>query len=68
MSLERLRQRIDAIDEQIVELLEQRAQTATEIAERKREASLAMHDPEREQRVLDHVAQVRSRIDNTGQN
>ena len=52
MNLDDLRKRIDAIDSQIVDLLERRARVAAEIAEVKRELGRPMHDPEREQRVF----------------
>ena len=58
MSLEDLRQKIDELDEQIVKLLDRRAHAAADVAAFKREASRAMHDPEREQRVLEHAERV----------
>jgi chorismate mutase/prephenate dehydratase len=55
MSLDDLRRRIDGIDEQILQLLEQRARVAKDVAQMKRGASLGMHDPEREQRLLERL-------------
>jgi len=53
-----LRARIDALDEQILELLERRAQTVEEVAEAKRQAGLStFYDPERERLVLERVTQ-----------
>lgn len=47
-----VRQRIDAIDDQLLLLLEQRAAEARTVAQLKRERSLPMHDPERESQLL----------------
>lgn len=53
MSLPEHRKRIDAIDDRILELLNDRARIAQEIGEMKREAGATLlHDPEREDRVL----------------
>jgi chorismate mutase/prephenate dehydratase len=53
-----LRTQIDAVDEQILALLERRAATVEQVAEVKREAGLAsFYDPERERAVLDRVSQ-----------
>lgn len=53
-----LRARIDSIDEQILALLERRAQTVEEVADAKRQAGLSsFYDPERERAVLDRVTQ-----------
>lgn len=46
-----LRRRIDALDDQILELLDRRAAIAVQIGRAKRGAP-SLHDPEREQRVL----------------
>jgi chorismate mutase/prephenate dehydratase len=55
--LDDLRGQIDAIDEQILALLEARASTVEQVAEAKREASHAsFYDPERERAVLDRLA------------
>jgi chorismate mutase/prephenate dehydratase len=52
MSLDDLRHRIDTIDDQILALLEQRAEVAASIASEKRNSSLPIVDPERERQVL----------------
>ncbi len=53
MSLPAHRKRIDAIDDRILQLLDERASVAKEIGDAKREAgATALHDPEREERVL----------------
>ena len=54
--LEGLRLEIDRIDRGLLDLLEQRAQTAHRIAGYKREHGLDAYDPERERRVLDGLA------------
>ncbi len=53
-----LRERIDALDEQIVALLNQRATCALEIGEIKKAIGLAIYQPGREKDVLDHVRRV----------
>jgi chorismate mutase/prephenate dehydratase len=50
------RQKIDSLDDRILELLGQRADVAREVAEAKRAAQLQVfHDPERERRVLERL-------------
>ena len=53
-----LRDRIDALDEQIVALLNERASCALEIGEIKKTVGLAIYQPGREKEVLDHVRRV----------
>ncbi len=53
-----LRDRIDALDEEIVALLNARASCALEIGEIKKAAGLAIYQPGREKDVLDHVRRV----------
>jgi chorismate mutase len=53
-----LRDRIDALDEQIVALLNQRAACALEIGEIKRTVGMEIYQPGREKDVLDHVRRV----------
>lgn len=54
-AMERLRQNIDAVDEVLVKLLNQRARWALEIGEVKKRANLPIYQPDREARVLEHV-------------
>jgi chorismate mutase/prephenate dehydratase len=55
-SLRPLRERIDAIDARIVELLNERAEIALEIGRRKDAAGgRAIRDPAREQEVIEHA-------------
>jgi chorismate mutase len=52
------RKKIDAMDEQIVQLISQRAEAAKAIGELKRKADLPVYEPQREQSVFDHVKAV----------
>ena len=52
------RQKIDGLDEQIVELLSERARAAVEIGGIKQRTSAAIYEPDREQAVYAHVKQV----------
>ncbi len=54
--LAELRTRIDGIDNQIVQLLEDRARLMTDVAEAKRDLKLPAYDPERERLILDRLA------------
>lgn len=58
MSIEDLRGRIDAIDDELLDLLDRRAHVAREIAQAKREAGLPAHDPERERSLLERVERL----------
>lgn len=54
--LDGARAKIDVLDATILELLEQRADVAREVAEIKRAAAMeVLHDPERERQVLDRL-------------
>ena len=55
MTLDELRQRIDRLDEQLVELLSERAHCALEIGELKKTLGLEVYQPQREAEVLHHV-------------
>ncbi len=50
------RQKIDQLDQQIIELLEERFDTVQKIAEKKQQANLTILDSKREQEVLEKVA------------
>jgi len=56
--LDALRQRIDALDEQLVRLLSRRAECALEIGRVKKDAGMEVYQPAREVEVLDHVQQL----------
>lgn len=53
-----LRGRIDALDEQIVRLLNERAAVVVEIGKLKRDGQTPIYAPDREQAVLEHVRQA----------
>lgn len=55
MTLPELRREIDRIDEGIVLLLNERADTAKRVGEEKRKEGLSVHDADREKQVLEHV-------------
>jgi chorismate mutase-like protein len=52
------RQKIDELDEQIVRLINQRAEAARAIGELKRSSALPIYEPKREQQVFDHVCRA----------
>ena len=58
MDISDWRKKIDAMDEQIVQLISQRAEAAKAIGELKRKADLPVYEPQREQSVFDHVKAV----------
>src|SRR5215472_10358992 len=49
------RKKIDALDEQLVKLLNERAACAIAIGEIKRKNSAAIYEPQREQQVIAHA-------------
>lgn len=55
MGLAELRGRIDAIDDQLLALLDERARVVAEAFAAKRDTGLPLHDPRREQSVLARV-------------
>jgi chorismate mutase/prephenate dehydratase len=58
MSLEDLRKKIDVIDEQLVELINRRAQIVVEVGKLKQTDSTPVYVPHREKAVLDKIAQL----------
>lgn len=52
------RKKIDALDEQIVQLINERAQAAIAIGDLKHHSSLPVYEPKREQTVFEHVRRV----------
>jgi chorismate mutase len=56
--LAELRQKIDALDEQLVRLLNARAACALEIGSVKKTAGLPVYQPSRETEVLRHVQSI----------
>ena len=55
MTIDELRQRIDQLDERLVELLSERAHCALEIGKLKQTLGLEVYQPDREKQVLHHV-------------
>ena len=55
MTIDELRRRIDQLDEQLVELLTERATCALEIGKLKHILGLEVYQPDREAQVLRHV-------------
>jgi chorismate mutase len=53
-----LRRQIDALDERLVELLNERAACALEIGHEKKLAGLEVYQPSRETEVLSHVQRI----------
>ncbi len=58
MSIDELRREIDALDEQLVTLLNARASCALEVGRLKESLGLDIYQPDRERNVLAHVRQV----------
>lgn len=54
-ALARLRRNIDQVDAVLVKLLNQRAQWALDVGDVKKEAGIAVYQPDREKEVLDSV-------------
>ena len=58
MSLDDLRKKIDAIDEKLVELINERARVAVEVGKLKQADATPIYMPHREKAVLDKIAQI----------
>jgi chorismate mutase-like protein len=58
MEISDWRRKIDELDEQIVRLINQRADAARAIGELKQGANLPVYEPQREKDVFDHVRRV----------
>jgi len=58
MSMDELRDEIDALDTQLVELLSRRATVARAIGAEKRKRNAGIHDAARERDVLDHILKL----------
>jgi chorismate mutase len=54
-AMEEWRRRIDEIDRQLIQLLNERSQCALEIGKVKRQCNLAVYQPEREREVLENA-------------
>ncbi len=58
MEIEDWRKQIDEMDEQIVELVNKRAQAAKQIGLLKRETALPVYEPQREREIFEHVKRI----------
>lgn len=58
MKIEDLRVEIDAIDDELLRLLNRRAQLAIEVGALKLAAGLPLYDPDREQRIVSRLCQT----------
>ena len=58
VTIDDLRRRIDAIDEQLVRLLSARAECALAIGHEKKQLGMEVYQPDREADVLQHVQAV----------
>lgn len=58
MDLERLRKKIDEIDDQILGLLNARAEVVKEVGKSKAKSSMAYYDPGREERILNRLQKI----------
>jgi chorismate mutase/prephenate dehydratase len=63
MSLPEIRERIDAVDLEIFELIERRAELVREIARERKDTGTLTHDPEREREIL---ARFEARAESAG--
>ncbi len=58
MEIAEWRQKIDELDERIVELISERAAAAKAIGALKKDTDLPVYEPKREQEVIRHVKRV----------
>jgi len=56
MDLQELRTEIDKIDQQLIQLIEQRMDISKKVAEYKKQHNLPIHDPVREQEILEKLS------------
>jgi len=56
-----LRERIDALDDKIIDLLDERASLMSDVAAAKRARGKVLHDPEREDALIERVC-ARARL------
>ncbi|HVW24102.1 MAG TPA: prephenate dehydratase [Polyangiaceae bacterium] len=54
-SVDELRARIDAIDDDLLDLLDKRAKLVRDVFKKKKDNAQAMHDPEREQKIYERL-------------
>ncbi len=58
MNIDKIRQQIDQLDDQLLELFNRRAALALHIGQIKKEKQLAVYDPDREKRIFSRVQQA----------
>ena len=58
MEIEDWRKQIDEMDEQMVALINKRAQAAKQIGLLKRETALPVYEPQREREIFEHVKRI----------
>jgi len=58
MDLQELRAEIDKIDKQLIQLINQRMDISVKVAEYKKQHNLPVHDPKREQEILEKLSAV----------
>jgi len=56
MDLQELRNKIDEIDNNLIELFERRMDISAEVAEYKKRHNMPVHDPVREREILDKLS------------
>jgi chorismate mutase/prephenate dehydratase len=54
-SVDELRERIDAIDDELLDLLDKRARLVRDVFKKKKDNAQAIHDPEREQQIFERL-------------
>ena len=54
-TVDELRERIDAIDDDLLELLDKRARLVRDVFKKKKDNAQAVHDPEREQQIYERL-------------
>lgn len=57
MDINRLRQRIDQLDDELLKIFNERAALAVKIGEIKKEHNLAIYDPKREKLIFERMHQ-----------
>ena len=56
MDLQELRAKIDQIDDELIGLFQQRMDLSADVARYKKQHDIPVHDPVREQEILDHLS------------
>jgi len=56
MDLQELRTKIDQIDDELIGLFQKRMDLSIDVARYKKQHGISVHDPVREQEILDHLS------------